>query len=62
MNGGRHDFAILGGGLSGGLTALALHRARPDLSLCLLEQGETLGGNHRWSWFSSDLSDAGTGL
>lgn len=62
MNGGRHDFAILGGGLSGGLTALALHRARPDLSLCLLEQGETLGGNHRWSWFSSDLSEAGTQL
>ena len=62
MNGGRHDFAILGGGLSGGLTALALHRARPDLSLCLLEQGEALGGNHRWSWFATDLSNVATNL
>lgn len=62
MNRVRHDIAVVGGGLSGGLAALALHRARPDLSLCLLEQGETLGGNHRWSWFSSDLSADGADL
>lgn len=60
----RHktDFVIVGGGLAGGLIALALHRARPDLSLVLVEAGETLGGNHRWSWFASDLLPAGAAL
>lgn len=56
------DIAIAGGGLSGGLIALALKRARPDLSLALVEQGRTLGGNHRWSWFASDLSPEGDAL
>lgn len=50
------DVAIAGGGLAGGLAALALHRARPELRLALVEAGEKLGGNHRWSWFSSDLA------
>jgi lycopene beta-cyclase len=62
MNGRRLDIAIAGGGLSGGLVALALARTRPDLSVALVEQGETLGGNHRWSWFSSDLAGEGAAL
>ena len=49
------DIAIVGGGLAGGLTALAVHRAFPAMTLVLLEAGEALGGNHRWSWFESDL-------
>nr|WP_298930579.1 lycopene beta-cyclase CrtY [uncultured Erythrobacter sp.] len=56
------DVAIVGGGLSGGLIALALHQARPDFRIALIEGGKTLGGNHRWSWFSSDLSDEGRAL
>jgi lycopene beta-cyclase len=56
------DIAIAGGGLSGGLIALALKRARPDVSLALIEQGRTLGGNHRWSWFASDLPEGGEAL
>ena len=56
------DVAIVGGGLAGGLIALALHNARPELQLALIEQGKALGGNHRWSWFSSDLNPAGTAL
>ena len=56
------DVAIVGGGLAGGLIALALQRARPELRLALLEAGDKLGGNHRWSWFESDLSDAGKAL
>lgn len=48
--------------MAGGLIALALRRARPDLDVVLVEQGEVLGGNHRWSWFASDLSAAGTDL
>lgn len=58
----RVDIAIIGGGLAGGLIALAIHRLHPDLSLALIEGGGTLGGNHRWSWFESDLDDEGAAL
>ncbi|MXO66995.1 lycopene beta-cyclase CrtY [Altericroceibacterium endophyticum] len=53
------DIAIVGGGLSGGLIAAALQQHRPDLSVALIESGTRPGGNHRWSWFSSDLSPMG---
>ena len=62
MNGRRADLAIIGGGLSGGLIALAVRKARPELSVVLCEAGDVLGGNHRWSWFESDLDAAGTQL
>lgn len=52
----RTEIAIVGGGLAGGLIALALRRRRPEISVMLIEQGEMLGGNHRWSWFASDLT------
>lgn len=54
--------AIVGGGLAGGLIALALHRERPEFRISLIESGKNLGGNHRWSWFESDLSNAGKAL
>lgn len=56
------DVAIVGGGLAGGLIALAIHRASPGTQIALIEKGDTLGGNHRWSWFASDLDAAGTAL
>lgn len=56
------DIAILGGGLAGGLVALALRRAHPDISILLVEQGDTLGGNHVWSFFGSDVGKAGRSL
>ena len=56
------DMAIVGGGLAGGLIALALHRARPELRVALIERGGSIGGNHRWSWFTSDLDARGTAL
>ncbi len=62
MSGRKHDIAIAGGGLAGGLIALALQRARPDLSVVMIEQGASLGGNHRWSWFASDLTSEGAQL
>jgi lycopene beta-cyclase len=49
------DFVIVGGGLAGGLCALALRCRRPDLKLLLVEPGETIGGNHLWSFFKSDV-------
>lgn len=56
------DIAIAGGGLAGGLIALAVQRARPELDVRLFEGGETLGGNHRWSWFDTDLDADGRAL
>lgn len=49
------DLAIVGGGLAGGLIALAIARLRPELKIVLIEQGETFGGNHIWSFFASDI-------
>lgn len=46
---------IAGGGLAGGLTALALRRQRPDVDILLVEQGATFGGNHTWSFFETDV-------
>ncbi|WP_370191397.1 lycopene beta-cyclase CrtY [Qipengyuania sp.] len=62
MNGRATDLAVVGGGLAGGLSALAVHRAHPEMRIALFDTGETLGGNHRWSWFSSDLDRAGAEL
>lgn len=62
MTGRECDFAIVGGGLAGGLIALALARSRPDLKLCIVEARATLSGHHRWSWFASDLPPEGLAL
>ncbi len=50
------DVAILGGGLAGGLIALALRRKRPELDVLLIEESATLGGNHIWSFFGPDVA------
>lgn len=62
MTGRRCDIAIVGGGLAGGLIALALRRARPEIAVRLIEAGPAPGGNHRWSWFASDLDAEGEAL
>lgn len=62
MNARHCDIAIVGGGLAGGLIAAALAAHRPELAVRMIEAGDTLGGNHRWSWFASDLSADGTAL
>ena len=58
----RHDVIILGGGLAGGLAALALRRERPELTIALVEPGATIGGNHLWSFFESDIDPADRSL
>jgi lycopene beta-cyclase len=50
------DLAIVGGGLAGCLIALALAEKRPDVDVRLIEAGETLGGNHIWSFFDADVA------
>ena len=56
------DVAIVGGGLAGGLIALALATRCPQVQVRVIEEGAQPGGNHRWSWFASDLDVAGTKL
>ncbi len=56
------DLAIVGGGLAGGLIALALHQERPESRIALIDSGKSFGGNHRWSWFTSDLDERGSAL
>lgn len=52
------DIIIVGGGLSGCLAAWLLKQRRPGLNLRLIERDATLGGNHTWSFFESDLTAA----
>lgn len=50
------DIILVGGGLANCLLAARLHERRPRLRFLILEAGERLGGNHTWSFHSSDLS------
>ncbi|PZP05205.1 MAG: lycopene cyclase, partial [Sphingomonas hengshuiensis] len=52
------DLAIVGGGLAGGLIALALAKRRPGLDVRLIEGGAVIGGNHLWSFFATDIAPA----
>lgn len=50
------DIAIAGGGLAGGLIALALRARRPELRVVVIESGASAGGNHLWSCFEGDVA------
>jgi lycopene beta-cyclase len=49
------DVLIVGGGLAGGLTAMTFAKLRPEKSFILLESSDRLGGDHTWSFHSSDV-------
>ena len=46
---------ILGGGLWGGLLAYFFHLRQPHLEVELYERDERLGGDHTWSFHTSDV-------
>lgn len=50
---------VVGGGLAGGLCALALAKHRPDVAITLVEPGVAIGGNHLWSFFDADVTGDG---
>lgn len=50
------DIAIVGGGLAGGLVAHALSVRRPELNIRLIDPAPAYGGNHVWSFFSTDIA------
>ena len=51
-----YDLILVGGGLANGLLACRLAQLRPDLKWLLLESTDRLGGDHTWSFHSSDVS------
>lgn len=50
------DLILVGGGLANGLLADRLRATRPELDFVLLEAGQTLGGNHTWSFHGTDVT------
>ncbi len=54
----RADVVLAGGGLANSLIAMRLKATRPDLRVILLERERTLGGQHTWCHFASDVSPA----
>lgn len=50
-----HDLILAGGGLANGLIAWRLRQLRPELDVVCLEQQDSLGGNHTWSFHQHDL-------
>jgi lycopene beta-cyclase len=53
-----HDVILVGGGLANSMIAWRLLSKRPDLKILVIERGETLGGNHTWSFHDGDVSPA----
>jgi lycopene beta-cyclase len=51
----RADVVLVGGGLANSLIALRLKSLRPRLRVVMLEQGPTLGGEHTWCHFATDV-------
>jgi lycopene beta-cyclase len=51
----RADVVLVGGGLANGLIALRLKSLRPTLRVIMLEQGPTIGGDHTWCHFATDV-------
>ncbi|MFT7578713.1 MAG: lycopene beta-cyclase [Myxococcota bacterium] len=56
----EQDYILVGGGLQNGLIALAVLDQQPDARLVLVEAGQSLGGNHTWSFHPGYRPD-GTG-
>ncbi len=52
------DLILVGGGLANGLLAWQLRQRRPAMRVLVLEQGNTLGGNHTWSFHAGDLEES----
>lgn len=50
----HYDLILVGGGLANALIAWRL-ASRPNLKVCLIEQGNRLGGNHTWSFHTADI-------
>lgn len=52
------DVVLVGGGLANALIAWRLAELRPGLGIALVERGRGIGGNHTWSFHTTDVSAA----
>ena len=54
----KSDVLIVGAGLAGGLTALRFKKAKPELSVTVIEESKKVGGDvsHTWSFHDTDLN------
>ncbi|MEM8826698.1 MAG: lycopene beta-cyclase CrtY [Pseudomonadota bacterium] len=52
------DLILAGGGLAAGLIAMRLADVRPGVSIVIVEAGESIGGDHIWSSFDTDIRPA----
>jgi lycopene beta-cyclase len=50
------DLILVGGGLANCLIALHLKSTGPEINSLILEKGSALGGNHTWSFHTSDIT------
>ena len=52
------DLVLVGGGLANCMIAYRLSQQRPELRVLLVERDTHLGGEHTWSFNTSDLNEA----
>ena len=52
------DVVLAGGGLANSLIAMRLKALRPTLRVIMLERELTIGGQHTWCHFATDVSGA----
>jgi len=52
----KFDVIFAGGGLASTLLAVRLQAAHPDKKLLIVEQADTLGADHTWSFHTTDLT------
>jgi len=62
MGGADFEVIFVGGGLTTGLSVLALLARRPAARIAVVERGATLGGNHTWCFHAADVPPAAHGL
>lgn len=53
---------IVGGGLWGGLLGWYLQHRKPETDFVIYEKGQTLGGNHTWSFHEPDVGNEGMSM
>ncbi len=51
------DLVLVGGGLANSLLAYRLSQVKPDLRVLVVERESHLGGEHTWSFNSTDLTE-----
>lgn len=57
-----YDVLLVGAGLANSMIALMLIDKRPHLSIAMIERGDRVGGNHTWSFHTTDVDNEALAL